>query len=611
MKIRHLPLCVVLTVASATHFTQAQAQAARDPQIEGLIARMTIEEKAGQLTIITDASRKMTEGVNPEFNRRKVDELLQEIRAGGVGALLSGNGAEAARSTQKVAVEQSRMKIPLLFGADVIHGYRTVFPIPLGEAASFEPDLAQRTARVAAIEATASGLQWTFAPMVDIARDQRWGRVAEGAGEDVYLGKLFAAARVRGFQGDDLRAENSLLSTPKHFAAYGAVAAGMDYNTVELAEHTLREIHLPPFKAAYDAGALSTMSAFNDINGVPASANHWLMTKVLREEWGFKGFVVSDYTADHELILHGYAADDAEAAKLALGAGVDMSMQSGVYVGQLPKLVKSGAMSIDVVDEAVRRVLLVKKALGLFEKPYRSLDPSRSGEVGTPEHRALARDAARRSIVLLKNERNVLPLRRDARIALIGPLGDDRTNLFGTWTLFGESSESITLKEGLARAGASQVTVVQGSNIETELKGGIDEAVAAAKNADIVLLAIGESERMNGEAQSRTEIIVPEPQQRLAEAVAAAGKPVVVLLSTGRALALKGAVRTADAVLVNWFLGSEAGNALADVLFGDYNPSARLPVSFPFESGQQPYFYNHRVTGRPFDKNPEFTARYR
>jgi beta-glucosidase len=503
------------------------------------------------------------------------------------------------------------MKIPLLFGADVIHGYRTVFPIPLGEAASFEPDLAQRTARVAAIEATASGLQWTFAPMVDIARDQRWGRVAEGAGEDVYLGKLFAAARVRGFQGADLRAESSLLATPKHFAAYGAVAAGMDYNTVEIAEHTLREIHLPPFKAAYDAGALSTMSAFNDINGVPASANHWLMTKVLREEWGFKGFVVSDYTADHELILHGYAKDDAEAAKLALSAGVDMSMQSGVYVGQLPKLVASGTLSIGVVDEAVRRVLLVKKALGLFDNPYRSLDPSRSSQVGTPEHRALARDAARRSIVMLKNERSVLPLRRDARIALIGPLGDDRTNLFGTWTLFGDASESITLKEGLARAGAQAVTVVQGSNIETEIKGGIEEAVAAVERADVVVLAIGESERMNGEAQSRTDIIVPEPQQELAEAVAATGKPVVVLLSTGRALALKGAVRTADAVLVNWFLGSEAGNALADVLFGDYNPSARLPVSFPLESGQQPYFYNHRTTGRPFDKNPEFTARYR
>jgi beta-glucosidase len=596
-------------------FVPVQAQAPRgsqiDGQIESLIAQMTIEEKAGQLTILSDASQTMTDGVNPEFNRRRVDQLQQDIRAGRIGALMSGNGAEAGRATQRIAIEQSRLKVPILFGADVIHGFRTVFPIPLGEAASFEPDLAQRTSRVAAIEATASGLQWTFAPMVDIARDQRWGRVAEGAGEDVYLGKLFAAARVRGFQGSDLRAENSLLATPKHFAAYGAVAAGMDYNTVEISEHALREIHLPPFKAAYDAGALSTMSSFNDINGVPASANRWLMTQVLREEFGFKGFVVSDYTADHELILHGYAEDDAHAAKLALSAGVDMSMQSGAYLNELPKLVAAGALSIAVVDEAVRRVLNVKKALGLFDNPYRSLDPSRSREVGTPEHRALARDGARRSIVLLRNEGNVLPLKRDARIALIGPLGDDQDNLFGTWTLFGEASESITFKEGLARAGAKHVSVVKGSDIETEIKGGIAAAVAAAKKADVVLLAIGEGENMSGEAQSRTEIVVPEPQQQLAEALAATGKPIIVLLSTGRALALKGAVRDAQAVLVNWFLGSEAGNAMADVLFGDYNPAARLPVSFPFESGQEPYFYNHRNTGRPFEDKAEFTARYR
>jgi beta-glucosidase len=435
--------------------------------------------------------------------------------------------------------------------------------------------------------------------------------VAEGAGEDVYLGKLFAAARVRGFQGSDLRAQDSLLSTPKHFAGYGAVSGGMDYNTTEIAEHTFREIHLPPFKAAYDAGALSTMSAFNDINGVPASANRWLMTHVLREELGFKGFVVSDYTADKELILHGYAADDADATRLALTAGVDMSMVSELYVKNLPQLVKAGTVPMAVVDESVRRVLYVKKALGLFDNPYRSLDPARAKEVGTPAHRALARDAARRSIVLLRNDTNLLPLKRDAKIAVIGPFGDDRKNLHGTWTLFGEVTEAITLKEGLAKAGASNVTVVKGADVEMEIKGGIDAAVAATKQADVVLLAIGESERMNGEAQSRTDIVVPAPQQRLAEAVAATGKPVVVLLTTGRALALHGAVRNAKSILVNWFLGSETGNGMADVLFGDYNPAGRLPVSFPYESGQQPYFYNHRATGRPFTDKVEFTARYR
>jgi beta-glucosidase len=591
-----------------------QAQTARDPDIDALIARMTIEEKAGQLTILSDVSSAATAAVNPEFKRRKVDAMLSEIRAGRVGALISGNGANAARDTQRMVMRRSRLKIPLLFAADVIHGFRVVFPIPLGEAASFEPDLAYRTSRVAAIEATAAGLQWTFAPMVDIARDQRWGRVAEGAGEDVYLGKLFAAARVHGFQGDDLKSERSLLATPKHFAAYGAVAAGMDYNTVEISEQTLREVHFPPFKAAFDAGALSTMSSFNDINGVPATGNRWLLTQVLRDEWGFDGFVVSDYTADHELILHGYAADDAQAAQLSLSAGVDMSMQSGVYVSELPKLVQSGRLPMSVVDEAVRRVLRVKKALGLFENPYRSLDPQREAtDIDTPAHRALARDAGRRSAVLLRNERKLLPLAKSTRIALIGPLGDDRNNLHGPWTIFGREQDSITLKQGLERAGATIASVATGSDIEFALDGGIEAAVAAAKAADVIVLAIGEGEDMSGEAQSRTQIIVPDAQRKLAEAVAGLGKPVVVVLSTGRALALEGAVRDADAVLVTWFLGSESGTAIADILFGDFNPSGRLPVSFPRDSGQQPFFYNHRRTGRPFTdmEKPEYTARYR
>ncbi|WP_349257716.1 glycoside hydrolase family 3 N-terminal domain-containing protein [Povalibacter sp.] len=592
----------------------ALAQQAADPQIEALIAKMTIEEKAGQLTILADATRNFAADVNPEFASRKAKALREDVRAGRVGSLFNGYGVAAGRETQRIAVEKSRLGIPLLYGADVIHGFRTVFPIPLGEAASFDPALAEATARVTAVEATAAGLHWTFAPMVDIARDQRWGRVAEGAGEDVYLGKLFAAARVRGFQGTSLLAADSMLATPKHFAAYGAVAAGMEYNTVDISTQTLREVHLPPFKAAFDAGALTTMSSFNDINGVPATANRWLMTQLLREEWKFPGFVVSDYTADYELISHGVAADAGDAARLALSAGVDMSMQSGIYNSQLLRLVASGELPVTVVDEAVRRVLRVKKAIGLFDNPYRSLDAAReTTAIGTPAHRALARDAARRSIVLLKNEKNVLPLQKSARIALIGPLGDDRKNLFGPWTLFGDTRESITLRQGLENAGFAAVTVVKGSEIETPLAGGIDAAVAAARSADVVLLAIGESEKMSGEAQSRTAIVVPQPQQQLAEAVAATGKPIVVLLSTGRALALHGAVRDADAILVNWFLGSESGNAIADVLSGDHNPSARLPVSFPYESGQEPYFYNHRRTGRPVvpDDSPSFKAQYR
>lgn len=593
---------------------QTRAEVLVDAQIEVLIKAMTPEEKAGQLTILADEFRNTPPGVNPEFKRRQINELLADVRAGRVGALFNGQGVTLGREAQRIAIEESRLKIPLLFGADVIHGFRTVFPIPLAEAASFEPELAQRTARVAAIESTAAGIHWTFAPMVDVARDQRWGRVAEGAGEDVYLGKLFAAARVRGFQGDNLRAEDSLLATPKHFAAYGAVSGGMDYNTVEISPQTLREVHFPPFQAAFAAGALTTMSAFNDINGVPASGNHWLMTKVLRGEWNFPGFVVSDYTADLELVRHGFAANGRDAARVAVQAGVDMSMQSGLYMSEIPKLLAAGELPVAVVDEAVRRVLYVKKALGLFENPYRSLDANReASEIEIPAHRALAREAARKSIVLLRNEGNLLPLDKSARIALIGPLGDDRKNLFGPWTLFGRDENSVTLKQGLINAGITNLSVEPGSEIETALEGGIAAAVAAAKNADVVLLALGEGERMSGEAQSRTSIDIPAPQQELATAIIATGKPVILLLSSGRALALKGATRDANAIVVNWFLGAEAGNALADILFGDHSPSARLPVSFPFESGQQPFYYNHRRTGRPVvpGEPVEFKTQYR
>ncbi len=587
----------------------------QEAYIDGLIERMTLEEKAGQLTTYGDEIRLLNPDINPDVNRRKGEDLIKEVRAGRVGSLFNGRGVKGGRLAQSAAL-QSRLKIPLLFGADVIHGYRTVFPVPLAEAASFEPQLAERTARVTAIEATAAGLHWNFAPMVDIARDQRWGRVVEGSGEDVYLGKLFAAARVRGYQGENLANEDSMLATPKHFAAYGAVSGGMDYNTVDISPQTLREVHLPPFKAAFDAGALSTMSSFNEINGVPASANRELLTDILRGEWGFKGFVVSDYTADMELIAHGYAANEREATKLAFLAGVDMSMQSGFYIKHLPALVKAGEVPMAALDDSVRRVLRLKAALGLFDNPYRSLDSEReAADIGKPEHRALARDAARRSIVLLRNVNDVLPLNKTSKIALIGPFAEDRHHLHGPWTLFADAKEAITVAAGIraALADASQLEIVQGSNVEKPIKGGIDAAVEAANRADVVVLAIGEIHEMSGEAQSRTDIVVPAAQQVLAEAIAATGKPMIVLLRNGRALALQGAVRDADAILVTWFLGSEMGNGIADVLFGDYNPSGHLPVSFPLESGQQPYYYNHKSTGRPFIRGeaPEFKARYR
>ncbi|HWQ87126.1 beta-glucosidase BglX [Brevundimonas sp.] len=595
----------------------AAAQAAADlDRVNGLIARMTIEEKAGQLNLLNDPFRWRPEGVNPgDFNPDQA-AVAADIRAGRIGALFNGVGAQGTRMVQEMAVRDSRLGIPLLLAADIVHGLRTTFPVPLGEAASWDADLAMRTARAAAVEGGAAGVHQTYAPMVDIGRDQRWGRVVEGAGEDVFLGNLFAAARTRGFQGDDLKAWSSLLACPKHFAAYGAAEAGMDYNSTDMSELELRSVYLPPFKAAFDAGALSTMSAFNDLNGVPASGNRWLLTDILRGEWGFAGFVVSDYTSEQELIAHGYAADGRDAARLALMAGVDMSMKSGLYLKHIPELVQSGDVPVARVDEAVRRVLMTKAALGLFDNPYRGSDVRMERRVhGSREHLALAREAGRKSIVMLKNESGLLPLPKTGkRYALIGPFGADATDLFGPWSIFKDPKLAVSLEQGLRAAlgDGSSLTVVKGSDVEAPLTGGIEAAVMAAAQADVVLLAVGESQQMSAESKSRVDIGLPAPQLALAEAVAATGKPVVVLLRNGRGMELAGAVKDAPAILVTWFLGSETGNAVADVLFGDHAPTGRLPVSFPHRSGQSPFYYAHKATGRPSKPtDTEFTAKFR
>lgn len=589
-----------------------------DHFIEELIGKMTLEEKAGQLTILADTIRPCNPDINPEVNHRQANEMVEQIRLSRVGSIFNGVGVKEGREAQRIALEETRLGIPLIYGSDVIHGMWTVFPIPLAEASSWEPLLAQRTARATALETTSSGIHWTFAPMVDVARDQRWGRVAEGSGEDVFLGQQFAVARVKGFQGEELTAEDSLLATPKHFAAYGGVSAGMEYNFVELSEAALRDIHLPAFKATLEAGALTLMSAFNDIAGVPATGNRWLMTDILRKEWGFKGFVVSDYTADEELIHHGFAADGRDAARLAFTAGVDMSMQSGLYVEHLPDLVSKGQVSMEEVDEGVRRILRVKKAIGLFENPYKCLDLEREKSLKklTLEHDDLARDAARRSMVLLKNDGDVLPLKKSGQtIALIGPFATDQENLQGCWTVYGDKARAVPLDVGLKQAmqrPEQDLEVVQGCKIESATESGIEEAVMAARRADVVLLALGEAEDFSGESQSRTQIVVPAAQQRLAEAVAATGKATVVLLRTGRALAVSGAVKNAQGLLVTWFLGTQTGPAVADVVFGDYNPSGRLPCSFPADSGQQPLFYNAPRTGRPQGDGPwTFKATWR
>ncbi len=587
--------------------------------VDGLIARMTLAEKAGQLTLMPSAwGGGVATQLNPPTTGPGFEQQLEEVRQMQLTGVFNGNGAEMARRMQTVAMKESRLKIPLLFAADVIHGHRTIFPVPVGEAASFEPDLAERTARMASYEGAASGLDWTFAPMVDIARDQRWGRTMEGAGEDVHLGILMSEARVRGFQRPDLKAIDSMMACAKHFAAYGAAEAGLDYNTVDVSERTLREIYFPPFRAAVNAGVLSFMASFNEISGIPSTGNEWLMRDILRGEWGFEGFVVSDYTGDMEMIDHGFAKDSREAAKLAFLAGVDMSMTSGFYRKHLPELVETGEVPQARLDESVRKVLAIKAALGLFDDPFRRIDLKREkARSRTKAAIALSREAGRKSIVLLKNEGDLLPLPKSGRkIAIIGPFASGKHDLNGPWVVYGGQEYAVDLAEGVRAAVADRnnVTVTAGSGVEEVLPGGIDAAVAAARAADVVLLAIGESENMSGEAQSRPEIVVPAPQQALAEAVAAVGKPVVIVLKNGRALALQGAVANAPAILVTWFLGTESGNATADVLFGDYSPSGRLPSSFPRSPGQQPYYYAHKPTGRPNpsdDKLEPYKAHYR
>ena len=577
--------------------------------IDPLIARMTLEEKAGQLSLMASAwGGGIATALNPPSGNSDFNKQVEEARQGRLTGVFNGNGARMARTMQTAVMTGSRLKIPLIFAADIIHGYRTIFPVPLAEVASFEPDLARRTSAAAAFESAGSGVSWTFAPMVDVARDQRWGRAVEGGGEDPFLGSLFAGARVIGFQGEDVRSRDQMAACIKHFVAYGAVESGLDYNAVDMSDRRLREVYLATYKAGIDAGALTVMSAFNEIDGIPSTGNHWLLTNLLRGEWGFQGPVVSDYTADQEMIAAGYAKDGRDAARIAFLAGVDISMQSGLYRDYLPDLVNSGQVPQARLDEAVRRVLALKAMLGLFKDPFHRISEKvESTRVLAPSLRALARESGRKSIVMLKNEGDLLPLPRSGkRIALIGPFASGQQDLVGPWVVYGDDSKAVDLASGVrgAIAEPNSLIVAPGSGIEEPLPGGIEQAVAAARGADIVVLAIGEGANMSGEAQSRPEIIVPEPQQQLAQAVAATGKPLVVVLKNGRGLALEGAVAAAPAILVTWFLGTETGNSIADVLFGAYGPSGRLPISFPRKSGQEPYYYAHKETGRPNPPGP-------
>ncbi|MEP7227092.1 MAG: beta-glucosidase BglX, partial [Gemmatimonadales bacterium] len=526
---------------------------------------------------------------------------------------------------RSVAFYQDALGIPLLFAQDVIHGWRTVFPVPLAEAASFNPAAVEGAARIAAVEASGYGIHWTFAPMVDVARDPRWGRVVEGAGEDPHLGSVMAAARVRGFQGTDLSAANTLLATPKHFAAYGAAEGGRDYNTADVSERTLWEVYLPPFEAAVAAGAGSIMAGFNDIGGTPAHGSRWLLTDVLRGRWGFKGLVVSDWTGVEELLRHGIAATREEAAVRALEAGVDIEMSSDLYRTDLPAAVRAGRVTSALIDSAVLRVLRAKQALGLFEDPYRYSDTTRERRVTlTPEHRAAARALAREAIVLLKNQTRpsgapTLPLPKNlGSIAVIGTLAVDSASALGSWSGAGRSEDVITLLEGVRRAAGARTRVLhtRGAPVDTIDARGFADAERLARTADAVVLVLGERADMSAEAASRASLELPGAQLALAQRVVRAAravnpdKPIVALLMNGRPLALQWLADSVPAVLETWFLGVEHGNAAADVLFGDYSPSGRLPVTFPRVTGQVPIHYGHRPTGRPPAENEHYTSKY-
>jgi beta-glucosidase len=569
-----------------------------EAKVDALLKKMTLEEKVGQLVQYTSGA--------PMGPTRGNEDYPAMVAKGEVGSLFNVADARAANEYQHIAVEKSRLHIPLLFGLDVIHGYRTLGPVPLGLASTWDPDIVERSARLAAEEASASGVRWTFSPMVDISRDPRWGRIVEGAGEDPFLGAAIARAYVRGYQNGHLDAPDSIAACAKHFVGYGAAEAGRDYNTTEISEHTLREVYLPPFYAALEEGGATIMSAFNALNGVPSTANPYTLTEILRNQWKFPGLAVSDYTSVAELIPHGIALDGSAAAMRAFPAGVDMDMESGLYHQHLAELVKSGKISEARLDEAVRRVLRLKFALGLFDQPYTDEAHENQGPLPVASLE-VARRAAERSFVLLKNDgvgdRPLLPLKKDAlrSVALIGPFADDAREMLGSWECRGRASDVVTVKAALEqKLGAERVKYATGGEIRTATDAQIDEAVAAARAADVAILTLGESgPEMTGEASSRAFLDFPGRQEELLEKVVATGKPVVLLLFSGRPLTLPWAFAHVPAVLAVWFPGVQAGPAIANVLFGDSAPSGRLVVSWPRAVGQVPLYYNALNTGRP------------
>ena len=617
-----------ILIAAALLLAQLSfAQGDYTSKAKALMAKMTLEEKIGQLNLVTPGGGVLTGAVVSS-------DVEAKIKKGEVGGLFGIETPEKVRKAQDLAVKQSRMHIPLIFGMDVIHGHKTIYPIPLGLSASWDLEMIQRVAAMAAKESTANGLNWAFSPMVDIARDPRWGRISEGSGEDPYLGGEIAKAVVKGYQGKSLSLNNTMMACVKHFALYGGAEAGREYNTVDMSKIKMYEYYLPPYKAAVEAGAGSVMSSFNEIDGVPASANQWLLTDLLRKQWGFKGFVVSDYTSVNEMTDHGIGDLQTVSAR-ALKAGLDMDMVGEGMLTTLQKSLKEGKVTIADIDQACLRILEAKYKLGLFDDPYRYIDESRPAkDILTAENRSIARNMAAHSMVLLKNSDQILPLKKTGTIALVGPLADNRRNMLGTWSVSGDWNLSVSVKEGIKNVVGNNVNIIyaKGANITddaalamhvnvfgvqadmdsrtpTEM---INEAVEAAKKSDVVVAVVGESADMSGESSSRADISIPASQEALLRALSATGKPLVMVLINGRPLTLVWENDHANAILEAWAPGTEAGNAVADVLFGNYNPSGKITATFPRSVGQIPIYYNHKNTGRPFNGvgSPKFKSTY-
>lgn len=575
-----------------------------EQRVDSVLKLMTLEEKAGQLNQYT-GDWSFTGPVTNDNTK------IQQVKEGKLGSMLNVVGVEKTRLLQQYAM-QSRLKIPLLFGQDVIHGFRTTFPLPLAEAASWDLEAIELSARIAAVEASAAGLHWTFAPMVDISRDPRWGRVMEGAGEDTYLGSLIARARVKGFQGKGFGHTDAVMACAKHFAAYGAAVGGRDYNSVDMSPRMLWETYLPPFLAAKEAGAATFMNSFNDLNGIPATGNRYLQRDILKGKWKFNGFVVSDWSSVGEMIAHGFAKDTSHAAQIAINAGSDMDMESRAYIKHLPQLVREGKVKIEWVDDAVRRILRKKFELGLFDDPFKFSNEQRQQQQwNNPQHITAAREMAKKSIVLLKNQSQTLPLKANQKIALIGPFVKAVKDNLGFWSMEWEddSARIVPLWKGmLNKVGKDNLLYAKGCNVNDTDTSGFAAAIEAAMQSDIVVMTVGEARDMSGEAKSRSSLQLPGVQNKLIAAIAATGKPIILLIHAGRPLIFDNAASHASAILYTWWLGTEAGNAIADVLYGDYNPSGKLPMTFPRTEGQIPIYYNHYNTGRPAEN--EFQNNY-